>query len=78
MDYREKYLGQIGACASCTYVRTKIRGKTIHESDTLIPYDGGKEATCALGHADIIYMNDTPNLEAPINECWKKEEARSE
>lgn len=73
MDYREKYSGQVGACASCAHVRTKIKGKTIHESDTLIPYDGRKEATCVLGHANTICMADEPNYELPANECWEKE-----
>lgn len=68
INYKDKYRGTKGACASCRYIRSKEPGV----QGEYIPYDGGKFGYCINKSpiADII-IRDEPNMDAPINACWE-------
>lgn len=68
MDYRRD---DKGACASCKHCRSFIKGKTIHDGEKLIPYDGSKDARCEKNPGMHIIMLDQPRLDLPVNDCWE-------
>ena len=70
MDFRKLYKNEKGACASCVDIRSFINGETIRDERVILPYDGGKLAVCVHKPNIVTQINETPNLNAPINACW--------
>ena len=73
INFKETYKDCVGACASCSKVRS-FRDVKEHKNHMptreLLPYDGGKQCVCLDDPNLVRAMVYPPRMDLPANECW--------